>query len=195
MGQYYYVANLDKMEVLCVDGTYNLGKLLEIAEKKDVSLAILNQMAGPWRGDHVYLVGDYASIEEVRSPYYETIRAWTDRLHLVNSLYEYIEENCSKAEGTKENLGYRFIYNHARNEYIDVAHCPKCCDGNDWRQGFIHPLPLMIAMGNGLGSGDYKSGFNEHLVGTWCDSVSSLVITKEPQDDLGFQEIHPDFIY
>lgn len=92
-------------------------------------------------------------------------------------------------------MGYRFIYNHALKEYIDILHCPHCCDGDNWMQRFISPLLLLIAMGNGRGGGDYYNYENEKLVGTWCDSISSVEITIEPKDELGYEEVHPDFCY
>ena len=62
MGQYYLAANMDKKEVLCVNGRFPGMKLLEIAINKENSLAILNQAAIHWKGDHIYLIGDYADI-------------------------------------------------------------------------------------------------------------------------------------
>ncbi len=58
---------------------------------------------------------------------------------------------------------------------------------------YINPLPLLIAMGNGRGGGDYGNPKNDDLVGTWCDSISSIEITKEPLDHLEYEEFHPDF--
>jgi len=43
--------------------------------------------------------------------------------------------------------------------------------------------------------GDYYNYENEKLVGTWCDSISSVEITIEPKDELGYEEVHPDFCY
>ena len=51
MGQYYTVANMDKKEVLCVKGKFIGGKLLEIAKTATECFAILNQIAGSWKGD------------------------------------------------------------------------------------------------------------------------------------------------
>lgn len=45
MGQYYTVANMDMKEVLCIEGKFIGGKLLEIAETASDSFAILNQIA------------------------------------------------------------------------------------------------------------------------------------------------------
>lgn len=93
MGQYYYAANLDKMEVLCVDGTSHLGKLMDIAEGRRASFAILNQMAGPWRGDCVYLVGDYAYLRADKTPYDEVLKGWINKFHLAGLLYDYVDKN------------------------------------------------------------------------------------------------------
>ena len=180
MGQYYNVVNLDKKEVLLVEGKHPGRKLLEIAETKTESLGILNQIAEQWKGDHVYLIGDYACFENGKNIYDDVIREWSDKLHLTDSIYRYAEDECKTVEGNPEDQGYRFIYNHDRKEYIDMAHCPRYCDGADGRQEYIAPLPLLIAIGNGLGSGDYRGCNNEDLVGTWCDSIASVEITKQP---------------
>ena len=193
MGQYYTVANMDKKEVLCVNGEHIGGKLLEIAETESDSLAILNQIAGPWKGDTVFLVGDYANLSNSNVPYFRALRTWTDKLHLVDDLYAYAKENFKPVDGDTEDHGFRFIYNHDRKEYIDILHCPNCCDGPEWGEGFIAPLPLLIAMGNGRGGGDYYNYGNDKLVGSWCDSIASLEITTEPKDELGYEEVHPDF--
>lgn len=195
MGQYYLVANMDKHEVLCIDGKDISGKLLEIAESKPCSLAVLNQIAGVWKGDHVFLIGDYADLSEKGVPYFCTLREWTDKLHISESLFIYVDENFTRVDGSIFDLSYRFIYNHALRQYIDILHCPECCDGTDWRQGFIAPLPLLIAMGNGRGGGDYYHYENQNQVGAWCDNIVSVEITVEPLDDLGYEEIHPDFRY
>ena len=195
MGQYYTVANMDKKEVLCIEGKFIGGKLLEIAETASDSLAILNQIAGPWKGDTVFVVGDYADLSDTKVTYFRALRTWTDKLHLTDDLYGFARDNFTKVDGCTENKGYRFIYNHARKEYIDILHCPECCDGSDWREGHIAPLPLLIAMGNGRGGGDYYSYDNDKLVGSWCDTISSVEITVKPRDELGYEEFHPDFKY
>ena len=107
------------------------------------------------------MVGDYANLSDTKVPYFRALRTWTDKLHLIDDLYDYARDNFTKVDGITEDQGYRFIYNHERKEYIDILHCPNCCDGTDWRQGYIAPLPLLIAMGNGRGGGDYYSYRNQ----------------------------------
>ncbi len=195
MGQYYVLANMDKREVLTIDGKLLGGKLLEISQTETEYRAILNQIAGTWKSDAVFLVGDYADLSEENVTYFRALRIWTDKLHIVKNLYGYVMENFRKVDGCMDNLGYRFIYNHARKEYIDMLHCLNVCDETDWEQGYIAPLPLLIAMGNGRGGGDYYNYENDNLVGTWCDSIASVEITMKPKDELGYEEVHPDFRY
>ena len=45
MGQYYLIANMDKKEVMCIDGRFPGMKLLEIACSDTDSAAIVNQTA------------------------------------------------------------------------------------------------------------------------------------------------------
>ena len=109
-------------------------------------------------------------------------------------MYDYIDENFTGVEGEITDKGYRFIYNHEKKEYIDILHCPTYhTEDSGWMQNHISPLALLIAMGNGRGGGDYYNRENDKLVGSWCSSISSVEITREPIDDLGYTEIHPDF--
>ena len=193
MGQYYLIANMDKKEVLCINGRFPGMKLLEIAYSDTDSIAIVNQIAEKWRGDTVFLVGDYADLSDPEVTYFDELRKWTDKLHVVKSLYHYIHDNFKKVEGDTEDKGYRFLYNHKEKVYIDLLHIPKSREDRLDYDLFINPLPLLIAMGNGRGGGDYGNYENEHLVGSWCDSIASVEITKEPKDELGYEEYHPDF--
>lgn len=114
----------------------------------------------------MFLVGDYADLSESNVPYFRALRKWTDKLHQVGGLYEHARETFTQVNGDPENRGFRFIYNYDRKQYIDLLHCPECFDGTDWREGHIAPLPLLIAMGNGRGGGDYYSCENDKFVGS-----------------------------
>lgn len=72
-----------------------------------------------------------------------------------------------------------FIVNDTRKEYIRAI---QTCDSGKW---WVASFPLLIAMGNGLGGGDY-GGRNEGLVGRWaCDRVRA--VRQEPE---GYLKIH-----
>ena len=56
---------------------------------------------------------------------------------------------------------YIYIINHTTKQYVDK---------NKYN---FHPLPLLIAEGNGMGGGDYY-GVNEELIGIWARNVISI---------------------
>lgn len=57
---------------------------------------------------------------------------------------------------------YQYIINHTKKQYIDKKKHHK-----------YHPLPLLVAEGNGRGGGDYR-GINENIIGTWARDVLSV---------------------
>lgn len=64
-----------------------------------------------------------------------------------------------------------YIVNHSKGLYIDIAHYMKKSDKyNDDEGWIVHPLPLLTAIGNGRGGGDYR-GYNSNLVGTWATDL------------------------
>lgn len=70
-----------------------------------------------------------------------------------------------------------FIVNLDKRQYINLERyakaagvTPKWDKGNVW---VTHPLPLLTAIGNGRGGGDY-SGVNEDMVGSWAMDLLSF---------------------
>lgn len=64
-----------------------------------------------------------------------------------------------------------FVVNRSKGVYIDLAeyvkaatYSPKWARGHEW---CIHPLPLLTAIGNGRGGGDYH-GEHMEMVGAWA---------------------------
>lgn len=196
MGQYYKIINVDKAQYLSPWDFDNGAKLMEWSYVRNhMVLALLNLLAGEWAGDRVYVVGDYAEDDTPEEPCYEALHALTSELHLGEldeegypiSLYGYADENF---ENVSENVstdlvGYRYIYNHERECYIDLENCPLEWDWYNRETGDagfsrIAPLPLLIAMGNDRGGGDFHEGNNGYeYVGTWCSSVKNIEVTKE----------------
>jgi hypothetical protein len=74
-----------------------------------------------------------------------------------------IADNYSSFETIYKNQNYKYIVNHTKKIYIDKT---KLTNN-------IHPLPLLIAEGNGKGNGDYN-GYNYDLCGTWARDIISL---------------------
>lgn len=210
MGQYYKVVNVDKKEKLLPWDFSNGAKLMEWSYGKNhLVLAMLNLLAGKWKGDRVFVVGDYAEDDDEFEPCYETLRDLIDELGIRDetkdeypvSVYGYASDNFENksAECDTVDYGYRYIYNHDLKQYIDLRKCPiewvwYYKDEDEADVTSIAPLPLLLAMGNDRGGGDFHKGCNgyEH-VGSWCSTVKSIEITKEPIDGIDYEEFAPNF--
>lgn len=74
---------------------------------------------------------------------------------------------------------YRYIINHTKREYVDKERAKadtKANTNNEYREDIeyvVHPLPLLVAEGNGCGGGDYR-GDNEELCGSWTRDIISV---------------------
>jgi hypothetical protein len=75
---------------------------------------------------------------------------------------------CSTAQ-------FRYIVNHDKKQYVDKHKSVRNAHG--YR---IHPLPILVAEGNGRGGGDYR-GPDGDKVGIWARDVIS-VETEPPVD-------------
>jgi len=82
---------------------------------------------------------------------------------------------------------YRYIINYTKKEYVDKEN--PLNNIKDEYECIVHPLPLLVAEGNGRGGGDYN-GKNYDLCGIWsrdCIAVDNVI----PD---GFTELVPNFI-
>lgn len=81
----------------------------------------------------------------------------------------------------------KFLVNTTKQEFINCTTYYNCNhDVDDW---CIHPLPLLTAVGNGEGGGDYF-GVNDELVGRWAGDAL-YIDDEEPVEP--FKEIFPIF--
>lgn len=88
-------------------------------------------------------------------------------------------------EKLPETHGDGYIVNHSKGEYIDLERYVSANVENGW---CVHPLPLMTAIGNGRGGGDYR-GRDKDMVGRWAMDV--IEYTHEKPE--GYAEISPRF--
>lgn len=182
MGQYYIAVNIDKKQRMHFDWS----KLTEFSWLGNNSVnAFAALMHGAWKGDRVYIVGDYADGERQDAaddgwlPAYKAIEqefglegrtymsrgeSYPEHLHqFAQNNFEVVDEAAEKLAGDGAKL--RYIINEALGIHIDLEHCPA--DGieaekdgsvTEWR---VHPLPLLLAMGNNRGGGDFGGNFRE----------------------------------
>ena len=100
----------------------------------------------------------------------------------------------NKPEEVEERQG-RFILNHDKKCYIDMEEYEKnnltCAEDCDWR---FHPIPLLTAVGNGRGGGDFY-GIGEEDVGYWAGDLLEVRNSRpngyiDVTEDIQFQEIY-----
>lgn len=97
---------------------------------------------------------------------------------------------------------FRYLYNAARKEWVDSFKIPPSHVWNDTENKAISfekldAYSLLVAIGNGLGGGDYK-GPDDDMIGLWATTSNSIVISslgpKEVLDDVSkYTEITPMF--
>ena len=149
-----------------------------------------------WLGDY-HEVGDFA---ELNPGLPEIIEKRFNEHYKCFTLPEY--DYCSgkhvrhynKPEEVKERQG-RFILNHDKKCYIDMEEYEKnnltCTEDYDWH---FHPIPLLTAVGNGRGGGDFH-GIGEEDVGCWAGDLLEVRNAKpngyeDVTAEVQFQEIY-----
>ena len=200
MGQYYHAVLSDGAKKILVYETGGEGaKLTEHSYFGGdlVTTAVREIYKNPRR---VMWCGDYAEEADFKEIHERTKAS----MPALNSIWGNDEETMSPIPG-----GFRdndkFLVNHDKNEYIDLGEVFALALEDDTT---LHPLPILTAVGNGRGGGDYISGDDAQkaMVGTWAwDRISvednapkgfkkiSAVFTDNVPCPLG-GHLHPDCI-
>jgi hypothetical protein len=175
MGQYYYVRiERDNKEViffnrgtLLEDGSeeYMLAKLMEHSyfgnSATDTVCSLLESAPAK-----ITWVGDYAD-DDVNSKLGSKRR---------KKIYkETMEAKCVPLPHKKIDYRNKFLINTDKLEYVSFDNYLKD-EKILGEKLIIHPLPLLTAIGNGQGGGDYHRGTFMEFVGSWADD--RLVISK-----------------
>lgn len=162
MGQYFTAIikrENGKFERYCAHSYTNGVKLMEHAYiGNNFTETVIAQLIG--KCGHVAWVGDYAKPGMVESP-----------LDL-----EFITEEGKEEYNTPpqiprtQNSIFLGFVNHTKKEYF----IPWSCLCQDKYHLAPHPLPLLTAIGNGEGGGDYH-GSSMDMIGKWaCDEIEVL---------------------
>ena len=165
MGQYYrpILTNANDYERVYnrnVDGKYTMAKLMEHSwwYNEFVSTICNKLFKNPMK---VVWVGDYAN----DSKYVNGLEK-DELVRLCKKAWK------GKGYGVKKKELYldgMYLVNHTKKIYLNCDEYRKTCESNGW---IIHPLPLLTAIGNGLGGGDYWG--NDYDVGSWANDVISV---------------------
>ena len=157
MGQYYKPINLENGQWL-YSHDYDSGlKLMEhswIGNEFVGAVMKLMLPGGRCYKKPIAWCGDYFN-EEGEEDYYD--RAADDKKITP-------KESLSKEEQLKA-----ILVNHTTKEYVVYSKMP---DADGWR---INPLPLLTALGNGRGGGDYYDDLpDSDKVGRWAKHILSI---------------------
>ena len=165
MGQYYRPIIKSKQSKnfkvfnRYVNGEYTMAKLMEHSWWDNYFCGAVSKMLYN-KPKQVAWVGDYAEDGEVR----QTGMTVENIHHDVDG----IGTTFTEGEFTLNN---KFLCNHTKHVYIDLnKYKEKSTDKNGW---VINPIPLLTAVGNGRGCGDYHSEAHAEDVGSWAfDAIS-----------------------
>jgi len=162
MGQYYKFIILadnkknNKEVILLVIHPHNYDHGSKLMEHSYINTNMMNTVEmlispiGDFHKSRIVWAGDYAD-EEFLNEDEEEI-----------NLYR-LADNYSGFTTCYKKNNYNYIVNHTKKLYVDKTKI----------ENKIHPLPLLIAEGNGMGGGDY-SGNNENLCGSWSRDIISM---------------------
>ena len=131
---------------------------------------------------HLAWIGDYAEIEDYKDKSCEELAK------------KFIELRRTDGNFVSDgNISYNeaeYFINHTKKEYFILSKTRIKSDDCDK----IHPLPLLTAMGNGNGGGDYYGPCQE-LVGSWATDLIEVKhsfdkenIYKDISDEIAFEE-------
>lgn len=192
MGQYYYAiilseTKLGKKELIRVwmsPHAYSNGvKLTEhsyIGTNFIQAFEYLISPDGMFYKSRIVWAGDYADPEE------------DDTMNLYHMV---VENGTYQRPKSVDTTCYRYIVNHSKNVYVDKERIANKMESNNvlqswnmYKKRVLHPLPLLVSEGNGMGGGDYR-GNNIDLCGTW----SRDIISVEMNPPTNFTELVCDF--
>lgn len=203
MGQYYKtiilsdsVPEKEKQEIirLALSGYeyHNGSKLMEHSWLNNPFVAIIEWLISPkgmFYKSRLVWAGDYANTES---------NVDQNLYHIAATYHKQNTYPHMKLPNDFNTNTYRYIVNYTKCEYVDKervkadsklnAKTDSNRDYNKDNECVVHPLPLLVAEGNGYNSGDYH-GHNKDLCGIWARDVIS-VETDVPD---GFTERVCDF--
>ena len=172
MGQYYMIS-LEKegkrtVYDRSVDGEYMLAKLMEHSWwLNDCCNAISkliykNPAKVAWVGDY----SDDVDCTGVKCEFYDEV--WGDDVLI-----------CGLKKPNGFTLNNKFLVNHTKKQAIDCNFYKNKVEAaihNSENKGWIpHPLPLLTAVGNDLGGGDFhKNNAGYENVGRWYNDEISI---------------------
>lgn len=186
LGQYYLPILGDKYGLNCkvfdrsVDGKYTFAKLLEHSWWQNPFVNAFSEFLHNeprrmiWCGDYADEPNDFnfSNCSAFYVPSYGEV--WGDSVSAIG------------VASTDFTLDCKFLLNHDTKQFVDLdEYKVNSIDKHGW---IIHPLPLLTAIGNGRGGGDFHEGNTGfEFVGLWAWQLIS--IEDKPPDDFSKTDI------
>lgn len=191
MGQYYMPVLIDGEDKRFLY-SHDYGNGLKLMEHSWIGNNFVNAVMAHMVERPVRLawMGDYsdACYEELQNK--DTVPTYEEYEALYKGLWDNsdIEGAIPKADSKKFDLDPKKVYlvDFDKKEYISILNYmervaawdnPESKDIELW---YINPLPLLTAVGNGQGGGDYWSAVGENQVGSWA--FDPILVTDDPDD-------------
>lgn len=177
MGQYYrvYVKTKEK-EIVESPTSYDSG--LKLMEHSWVGNFFVNSIFEFIKDNpsNIAWVGDYAS-DLREDEYVNKDLSFEKQTEIIGKTYPEKFEYKRNIEKVKKIIKDGYLINHTKKVFLDLEKYIKENDDKGW---CINPLPLLTAIGNGMGGGDYR-GINFTTVGIWAgdELMYSVSIPKE----------------
>lgn len=163
MGQYYNIAikkdGKTKAYNRTIDGEYTMAKLMEHSWYLNPMVNAISEKLYK-SPSQIAWVGDYA-----------------DEGELYNIAYPKSGRYCV-LHRSDFTLNGRYIVNHTKKLILDCWEYLTLSLKDSEDGWVIHPLPLLTAVGNGRGGGDYR-GINQDKVGSWAWDMLEIVDWEE----------------
>ncbi len=180
MGQYFRCVNIDQEEFISPYDHNETAKLMEHSYIGNAFIAVACfLLENEWSGDRIVWAGDYAE------PYTYKVGAKKVR----KDLYDECKNSFKAKILPVGNVAYpvgKCLINLTKRLYVNLD---KLIELDAL---IIHPLPLLTAISNGQGGGDFY-GENE-FVGTWAgDRLEVRDLDSINVNRKEFEEISPNF--
>lgn len=172
MGQYHNVINLDTKQVYSPRDLGANFKLLEQGNSLNTNIALALLLSGPWKGQRVCLIGDYAEDGDINGV--------EDITSLINDMENWKSASALAQQAVSARYGAQFSSKSydIKDVYGNTLETHNIVDVNHWAESIdADPsAPAMVAVNYDLGEKYTGAGQNiNDMVQMWHDNMMTAV--------------------
>lgn len=227
MGQSYKIVNVDKKEVIepcsgskLMEWSYSYADMVQ---------SFIHLLLNDWKYDRCFVVGDYAISSDIdEEPIYSVLENLEKELNIYQNffgeysctIYNLADENSDYVKLSNDIPKFKeiekvtiplddavvngYFYNHKQKVFVDLSHCPTQWYFSDKKnkkayRNCISPISLLLTLGNGMGSGDFRNENQDYLIGFWTEDMlengENIEFSITPLDNTSdYEEFIPNFV-